>query len=1699
MASSPSSIHSSVSGLGIIYQPALSPTAPSFSPGAPASAVPQHLRAAGRRLQHSVSHDAGLRQHAQMQEQQQQQQYKYRNEYDLHGRSGGYDTAVYRQDGRGGVARVQQGGKGQGVSPEADFGMGLGGGFRTTQDYPTYRVDDTYAQSQGLSPVGLSPHSYSSASLSPSGTSDYSPQPMSNLPSADSHSGLQPSFYQYQQHLHPTLHPAPSSYSSAECSAYEAEAANHLAVPVASTSGARQYDSQAGREPTVSRLPAFLLERRARGLTRPQSMMELGERYARDSQERSEAPVVVNTRQQPNQYDRAVQNHDSHGALRDSAYTVASTSDSVPSSAGGLQRRHYERQLADVRAQAEAATQAPALAHSLKRAQSQDSLASSRAPRPVSRQERTRTRSRSMSGAEVARLAHRAEDEPRASPALGRPTHARTKSDLVNMRSWKGMEGLGAAEGGGGYVRLSKSRGGFVEGEDVGGGAEEMEDEVVESEGEDEEERDRVGSVAMRPDSVFSQLSGAPSGSSASGSHASHASQLSRQTTLLTAGANPTRRQHELNRLLQPSSTKKSLAAAAAAVLPSSLESPASASSASLAPSSSSHGRPASRAMSRASSQPSLLAAATPVILEQAKSSSKARVELDLVLESGMVVEGGALNGKIEVKVRRPRSGEPDLWLGAPKVRVVGFEELASQEARHIFFHHASSVAALPNGQALPLRSSVLPLDEEGFRPSVEGTHRVPFRMELPVGKGAKGTWKCKQGSVRYIVIASVKLKSADGADRSIAHFYRTVEVFPYFAPAIVLAPAARAITASESKALFLGGSGKVSLTATIHRSTWVAGQRCYVSVQVDNDSHKKIKTLALSLIRTTTVFRAKPWLNAGSGTDHQGELDIDQDACATSTTRKKVAEAVLEMGKKGAKGVTAKGSWMGVEGGESAEFSHSLLVPEEELTVPRGRHLEVAYTLRVAVGGSLSGDVSVDLAVRLINFVSIDPPPGHVAERGAVLRTAKSGRRLNKSWSTDQLRAAKGGAGVGAGGQGNARLKRMESVDELRLEELNLGAPLSTQLAQNPLAHAFAYTASPDSQTTTAPSQLNPTPSTVYSVNLASHLDSLSLAEHDGHSPPFAFDSPTHAADVASAPAPRFQGQHHSGRTLERQMSLECISSALSSATARRSVPMGRAKSGLSVETRATVGEEDDYLDERDREAAEAMARRGLAMGQPGEGTERRIELDDLDEDEDEVDGLDFAEESEDEIDAFMQGALADDDDENEGGFDASSAPPTARQRERSGNSAGGRSPLMRAPVPASPRKVIVSAARPALPVKVAGPAAAAVVGAGGRASVGPASPGKAGGKFGYASPGSPVKARVSTVAGGAEREKEAHSPVRRVLSHASLASAARRALPTAPLAARPSSGGVGAAARVPLPPSPTKAQMDLRRQSSMASLRPAPGTLRKAASARSLRPAGRGSPVSGSEASPTFGSSSEGEGLLSPSTVGSSPELDVKSPALAGASPTISISAAEASPRALPSATANRLTARPPKRSPPLSPRPAHSPSNPAPRSPRTLHTSKSLSSLRPASSAQRDRLAPAVPALPGAGRGPAPAPPPRTRPLVLASVKSKVAAMESRQDALKAFAARVDAEAARDAMGAGAGAGVGAGGSGVRVAGAAAGAGGAGLGADLARRGSVSSLASEAPSFRLGDLERANSVASFKAPLFRRRGAQAGEGEP
>lgn len=174
-------------------------------------------------------------------------------------------------------------------------------------------------------------------------------------------------------------------------------------------------------------------------------------------------------------------------------------------------------------------------------------------------------------------------------------------------------------------------------------------------------------------------------------------------------------------------------------------------------------------------------------------------------------------------------------------------------------------------------------------------------------------------------------MKDPDTGKRSIAHFYRDCEVWPILNPSQVLQPASRLIQATANKSISLiggGGSAKVKLNAQIHRLYWPAGTRCPVSIRVANSSRKTIRSLLLTLVRTTTIFRPRLTLDADG--------DRDPDSCQTVTAHKVMAEASLEISAGVAKGrASAKGWWTGVSPGQELEFSHFILLPVRWPTVP--------------------------------------------------------------------------------------------------------------------------------------------------------------------------------------------------------------------------------------------------------------------------------------------------------------------------------------------------------------------------------------------------------------------------------------------------------------------------------------------------------------------------------------------------------------------------------------------------------------------------------------------------------------------------------------------------------------------------------------------------------------------------------------------
>lgn len=620
-AAASSSGNSAVSGLGITFHP---------SPGLPGHqqdrqrdfhqhVAQQQPYAQPRTLQHSISYDEGL-----------------------NGRAGmaRYSQPMVKSDSSdsNGQRRVRiAAGTPEVLGKEQQHGM--------------YQQ-----QHHQLSPLSEFEHSSESDSAL-----DYSPASLSSLPSS-TNSGAGPYAHQFPQpgqlrhahsmqdihynpyayhyaapqmeytHSQPFVPPPPQQYTS-----------YHRPHPVHEEE--EQPVPAAAPAPTPSRLPAFLQDRRRQpSLARPKSMLELGQLQALQSiEQRSQAPELIHSyhyngsqgHQAPEEEQEDVEEEQSD----DDHYGVGSPSESVPSSAGGLQRRNLERQLHQqqrfyqeekARLHKSAAERHvpsyPSEGRQPSRMRSRSMCATDRIPRPSSREE------------------EEAEEETIEEKEKERPRASRPKSEVVAMRSQASMKGLEPAETGGSFVTLGHD--GYAEGEGI------SPHETSESMRNGEE-------TVIRGEAVdsHSTKAGSTAGSAASG--------LARHSTLLTVGANPSRRSKELDRLLAPSGKNSALPPP----LPTIADSPA------LSASSAVTASTRQRSSSHASSRPSTLAVVTsPVMLEQGKAASKARVELDVVLESSLVVEGGTLKGRMEVRVRKPKLTESEVWVGRPKVRVVGFE-----------------------------------------------------------------------------------------------------------------------------------------------------------------------------------------------------------------------------------------------------------------------------------------------------------------------------------------------------------------------------------------------------------------------------------------------------------------------------------------------------------------------------------------------------------------------------------------------------------------------------------------------------------------------------------------------------------------------------------------------------------------------------------------------------------------------------------------------------------------------------------------------------------------------------------------------------------------------------------------------------------------------------------------------------------------
>ena len=144
-----------------------------------------------------------------------------------------------------------------------------------------------------------------------------------------------------------------------------------------------------------------------------------------------------------------------------------------------------------------------------------------------------------------------------------------------------------------------------------------------------------------------------------------------------------------------------------------------------------------------------------------------------------------------------------------------------------------------------------------------------------------------------------------------------------------VLVPSTRPLVSTAVMTLSRGGThNKLKLSARVPRPSYFAGQRCYVHVQIMNDTERRtVRSLCLTLIRTTTVYRPR------SGKENSREDHENDGHVPTSYESKAFVDEISESRLAMAEPTTrrcasSKGWWAGVSPQERTAFTHSILIP---------------------------------------------------------------------------------------------------------------------------------------------------------------------------------------------------------------------------------------------------------------------------------------------------------------------------------------------------------------------------------------------------------------------------------------------------------------------------------------------------------------------------------------------------------------------------------------------------------------------------------------------------------------------------------------------------------------------------------------------------------------------------------------------------
>ncbi|KAH9004096.1 hypothetical protein EDB86DRAFT_2130583 [Lactarius hatsudake] len=371
---------------------------------------------------------------------------------------------------------------------------------------------------------------------------------------------------------------------------------------------------------------------------------------------------------------------------------------------------------------------------------------------------------------------------------------------------------------------------------------------------------------------------------------------------------------------------------------------------------------------------------ANPTTLERAK--VRPRVELDIQLAGDTFVQGQCISGHLVVHVRSHRRADTQVLLANNTLRVIGFEYSTDSPTFHVFYHFSQRFEDLSYAGEQIFSESPDYSDEEGYREAKEGLHVLPFEMGLPMdsrfGK-PKGVIDVPGGvAMRYIIMASIDIKEPDTNRLSVAHFYRQCSIWPGLSLRELLAPSTRPLVSTAVFSVPQGGSySKLRLVARVPRPSYFAGQSCYVHIQIANNTQRTVRSLCMTLVRTTTIYRPRSGRrNRGGKTD-----EYIANKYTVKTVIEDISESRLVMAERTTRrAASSRGWWTGVNPDEKTAFAHRILVPPDAISVARSKLLAVDHAIRVTVYASagmlgLTTHLSVTLPIRIVSMLSVDPP----------------------------------------------------------------------------------------------------------------------------------------------------------------------------------------------------------------------------------------------------------------------------------------------------------------------------------------------------------------------------------------------------------------------------------------------------------------------------------------------------------------------------------------------------------------------------------------------------------------------------------------------------------------------------------------------------------------------------------------------------